>query len=161
MTRDAEALAELDLILKLIASEIRHLREAQTMTRLEFVARLPSGVGERTLLAYEKNLRALSMPRFLEICILGLQESPTDVLSRAITRSKLVECQNIRVNLTLLAKDDAPRYRRAQEWAQNKLMDDKKRREAEITPGAMREFAVLMRCTTRNLAMYLTKFRVD
>ena len=50
-----------------VGEELRRTREARGWSRAQFVKLLPSGVGERTLLAYEHGLRQLTVPRLNEI----------------------------------------------------------------------------------------------
>jgi hypothetical protein len=58
---DAEALAVMDFsdrdvrkyVSKAVGEELRRARDGRDLSRARFVERLPSGIGDRTLLAYE------------------------------------------------------------------------------------------------------------
>jgi transcriptional regulator with XRE-family HTH domain len=52
---------------RISGQEIRRAREARGWSRVQLVERLPSGIGDRTLLSYEQGLRQLSVIRFVEI----------------------------------------------------------------------------------------------
>lgn len=104
-----------------IGEELRRAREAAGWSRLQLVARLPSGIGDRTLLSYEHGTRHLTVLRFLEICrALGVA-APT-LLTQALQRTRL-ELANLvlRVDLHALLNDESDTYRPMVQWAKNKL----------------------------------------
>lgn len=57
-----------DVITRAAGEDVRRAREARGLSRLQFVALLPSGIGERSLLAYERGLRQLTLMRLAELC---------------------------------------------------------------------------------------------
>jgi len=56
------------VISRALGEELRRAREALGWSRGHLVARLPSGIGERTLLSYEHGTRHLTALRFVELC---------------------------------------------------------------------------------------------
>jgi hypothetical protein len=72
---------------RILGQEIRRAREARGRSRVQLVERLPSGIGDRTLLSYEQGLRQLSVIRFVEISrALGVAAS--DLPARALEKAR-------------------------------------------------------------------------
>lgn len=95
---------------KAIGDELRRAREGRDWSRAQFVARLPSGIGERTLLSYEHGVRELAVLRLLELCV-SLDTDPIDVLGLALQRAKvLLDNVDLRVDLRALLDNELAPY---------------------------------------------------
>lgn len=147
-------------IARAIGDELRRTREARGWSRAEFVARLPSGVGDRTLLAYEHGLRHLTVLRLIELSE-GLGVGATIVLGQALQRAHL-HLQNLalRVDLHRLLADDNNTFRPIFPWARNRL-NEAPDGIAELLPQAVRELAAFLGRTHAELARYLAQFTPD
>jgi transcriptional regulator with XRE-family HTH domain len=144
-------------VARALGDELRRAREAGGWSRAQFVARLPSGIGDRTLLAYEHGLRHLTVIRLLELSeALGVY--PQDVLGKALQRAR-IHLQNLilLVDLRRLLKDGSFKFRPMNQWAKNRL-NDAPDGVAELTPSAVRELAAFLGSTHHDLANYLAKF---
>src|SRR4051794_20054161 len=64
-------------------AELRRAREVLGWSRIQLVERLPSGIGDRTLLSYEHGTRHLTVLRFVEISRELITDAPT-LLSRGL-----------------------------------------------------------------------------
>lgn len=154
---DVHEEASAQVISLALGQALRHSREARGWSRAELVARLPSGIGERTLLSYEHGTRHLTMLRFLEICeVLGVA-SP-ELLHQTLQIAQ-IHLQNLvlRIDLRDLQDDQSDRFRPMSYWARNKLADNPEG-VAEIAPGGVLELATLLGCSHRDLANYLARF---
>ena len=161
MTRDEEFGSDHRLLLREVARELKRVREARGWTRENFVDHLPSGISWRTLLSYENLDRDLSLPRFLELCV-ALRVSPLDVLVAAEEACDVgVEFRAVQVNLRDLIRDDATKYDLMRQWARNTVINNSALTSVEVTPDLMHEFAILMQCSSRDLALYLATFSID
>jgi len=140
-----------------IGEELRRAREAHGWSRAKFIALLPSGIGERTLLAYEKGLRNISVTRLEELCAhLGVDAS--NLLSRALQTARIhLENLELQVDLHKLLNDQAFTFKSLHQWARNKLTETSDGIVA-VTPSATRELAAFMGCTHSELAHYLARF---
>lgn len=145
---------------RMLGEELRRVREAQGWSRLHVVRRLPSGIGERTLLSYEHGTRQLTALRLVELCYALQIDAPT-VLGRALQRSHIhIEHLPLKVDLQALLKDQSPTYRPLDQWAKNNL-NEHLDGIAEITPEVVRNLALFMGCTYGQLAKYLARFLPD
>src|SRR6266496_944195 len=144
-------------VMKAVGEELRRAREAKGWSRAQFVALLPSGIGERTLLAYEHGLRVLTVLRLLELCdVLGLVA--TDVLTLALQRAQLYLANvNLHVDLRALLNDESVKFKPLRPWARNRL-NRCPDGLAELAPTAVSELADFIGCTHDALARYLTGF---
>ncbi len=88
-----------------LGGELRRAREAMGLSRAQFVALLPSGIGERTLLAYEHGLRQVTVARLAELCdVLGV--TPSTLLTEALQKARIHLANLVlRVDLQALIKD--------------------------------------------------------
>jgi transcriptional regulator with XRE-family HTH domain len=76
------------MISRAIGEELRRARETLGWSRGQLVARLPSGIGDRTLLSYEHGTRHLTTLRLVELCrALGVA-APT-LLNQALQRARI------------------------------------------------------------------------
>jgi transcriptional regulator with XRE-family HTH domain len=144
-------------ISRAIGEELRRAREAEGWSRAEFVTRLPSGIGERTLLAYEHGLRTLTVLRLLELCgALGLVAP--DVFTMALQRAQMFLANlNLNVDLHALLRDESMKFRPMAQWAKNRL-NRCPDGIADLAPTSVGELADFIGCTHEELARYLAKF---
>jgi hypothetical protein len=132
-----------------LGDELRRTREAHGWSRAHFVKRLPSRIGDRTLLAYEHGLRQLTVLRLIELSE-GLQVSASVILGQALQRAR-ISVQN------LVLRVDNNTYRPIFPWARNRL-NETPEGIVELTPAAVRELAAFLGRTHAELATYLAQF---
>jgi transcriptional regulator with XRE-family HTH domain len=147
-------------ISRAIGEELRRAREANGWSRGQLVARLPSGIGDRTLLSYEHGTRHLTVLRFLELCrALGVA-APT-VLGQALQRAR-IHLQNLglEIDLRQLLNDRSDKFRPMVQWARNKLVENPGG-VVELPPSSVRELATFVGCPYHELANYLARFIPD
>lgn len=147
-------------ISRAIGEELRRAREAVGWSRRQLVARLPSGIGDRTVLSYEHGTRHLTVIRLLELCrVLGVL-GPT-LLTNALQRARL-DLANLmlRVNLKELLKDENVKFRPLAQWAKNKL-NKCPDGIAELLPSSVEELADFLGYSYHDLANYLAEFTPD
>jgi transcriptional regulator with XRE-family HTH domain len=148
------------LVSKAIGEELRRARESRGWSRAQFVARLPSGIGERTLLSYEHGTRELAVLRLLELCA-SLETDPTGVLSFALQRAKvLLENMDLQIDLHALLDNHNPTFRPIHQWARNK-MNRHPDGIATLAPTAVRELADFIGCAHDELTHHLARFIPD
>lgn len=94
-----------------IGEELRRAREVNGWSRGYLAARLPSEIGDRTLLSYEHGTRHLTMIRLFEICrVLGVDAS--SLARRALQRARIdLESLTLRIDLHALLNDGSDTYR--------------------------------------------------
>lgn len=154
---EAQSEASEKAISRAIGEELRRAREATGWSRLQLVARLPSGIGDRTLLSYEHGTRHLTVLRFIELCrALGVA-APT-LLNQAMQRAR-IHLQNLvlLVDLRFLLNDRSDKFRPMHQWARNKLNENPDG-VVELPPSSVRELATFVGCTYPELAEYLARF---
>jgi transcriptional regulator with XRE-family HTH domain len=153
-TRDE---ASVKVISRAIGEELRRAREATGWSRLQLVSRLPSGIGDRTLLSYEHGTRHLTVLRFIEICR-ALGVAAPMLLNQALQRAR-IHLQNLvlQIDLRYLLNDRNERFRPMHQWARNKLNDNPDG-VVELSPSSVRELATFVGCTYEDLADYLARF---
>jgi transcriptional regulator with XRE-family HTH domain len=148
------------LISRTLGEELRRRREARGWSRLQLVKKLPSGIGDRTLLSYEHGTRQLLAVRFVEVCH-ALGVDPTAVLGCALQRARThIENLPLRVNLRALLNDDSTIYRPLAQWAKNTL-NEQPDGIVELTPEVVKNLALFMGYTKEQLAKYLAQFLPD
>lgn len=135
---------------------VRRARESRGLTRAQLVEKLPSGIGDRTLLSYEHGVRFLSVVRFVEICrAIGV---PADeVLGRASAMADDVRNLSLRVNLRALLRDEDDRFEAVRLWADRRL-DETATPVLLVEPAALREMAAVIGVSHEVLAGYLAEF---
>lgn len=148
------------VISRALGEELRQAREERGWSRLQLVARLPSGIGDRTLLSYEHGTRHLTALRLIEIC----QELSTDapaLMRRALQRAQIhLENLALQVDLRWLIKDESDTYRPMVQWARNAL-NEHPDGVAEVEPAVVRNLALFLGCTHEQLGRYLAGFLAD
>jgi transcriptional regulator with XRE-family HTH domain len=148
------------LAARAVGEVLRQAREVRGWTRLELVANLPSGIGDRTLLSYEHGSRALTVLRFLELCQ-SLQVEAPSLLSRGLQQARiLLENVVLDVNLYALLRDQSPQFRSMHQWARNKL-NRHPDGIATVAPATVLELADFTGCRTEELTAYLARFTPD
>ncbi|MFC4853644.1 helix-turn-helix domain-containing protein [Actinophytocola glycyrrhizae] len=143
-----------------IGEELRRAREANNWSRGYLVSRLPSGIGDRTLLSYEHGSRALTMLRFIEVCH-ALGVGAPQLLGVALQRARLqLENLALQVDLPSLIADNTPKYRPLTIWARNKL-DLHPGGIVAVVPAAVDEMATMMGSPHSELTAHLARFTPD
>jgi transcriptional regulator with XRE-family HTH domain len=149
-----------DAITRAVGEELRRAREARGMSRLQFVALLPSGICERSVLAYEHGLRQLTLLRLAELSW-ALDVDPTTVFARGLQRARiLVDHLPLAVDLRALLDDQCPKFRPLAPWARNSL-NDHPDGVAEVEPAVVRHLASFIGCDHSELADHLARFIPD
>lgn len=145
---------------KELGEELRRAREKLGWSRAHMVTLLPSEIGERTLLAYEKGLRQLTVARLTELCeVLGLTAS--SVVALAIQRARIdVANLELIVDLRSLVSDRRGRFWTVRKWATNKL-NECPDGIAMLAPAAVQELATLEGCGRRDLIEHFVSFTPD
>lgn len=154
---DTEDEATSTAIALALGDELRRTREAKGWSRAQFVAQLPSKIGDRTLLAYEHGLRQLTVLRLIELSE-GLGVGASIILSQALQRARIsLENQVLRIDLHQLLQDNNNTFRPIFPWARNRL-NEARDGIVELTPAAVKELAVFLGRTHLELAKYLGQF---
>lgn len=144
------------VLAKVLGQELRVARESRGWSRTELVGKLPSGIGDRTLLSYEHGIRTLSVARFVEICrALGVAAS--EVLDRALEKARDLRAFSLKVDLRALLRDDRPDFEPVRLWARNRLKDDPNA-DVLLAPVTVREMAAVFGFSHAVLAAYLVEF---
>lgn len=162
MTEATEALAESleTAVTRAVGGELRRVREARGWSRAYFVKRLPSGIGERTLLSYEHGVRQLTLSRLTELAE-ALEVDPATVVARGLQRARRrLDNLTLHVDLAaLLNHDDTGRgkFRSMIQWARNALIENPNG-VAEIDTRVVRNLALFTGCSHQELAEYLAQF---
>lgn len=154
---DEHSTFDVAAISRAIGRELRRAREAEGLSRVQLVAELPSGIGDRTVLSYEHGTRHLTVIRLLELCrVLGVA-GPT-LLTQALQQAQL-ELSNLvlQVDLKRLVKHKNEKFRPMVQWARNKL-NECPDGVADVPPSGVQELATFAGYTYRELASYLAKF---
>lgn len=145
---------------RILGQEIRRVRESEGLTRAQLVARLPSGIGDRTLLSYEHGIRYLTVVRFVEICrALGVAAS--EVLHRASEKAADLRRFSLKVSLRDVLRDRRDGFEPVRLWAKNRLDEDKSSSEVQLAPVTVREMAAVLGFSHGTLAAYLAEFTTE
>lgn len=140
-----------------VGEELRRARESQGMSRAKFAERLPSGIGDRTLLAYEHGIRQITVVRLVELSQ-GLEIGAPIILGQGLQRAR-VALQDIplRVDLTQLLETSNMQVRSLHQWAKNRLRDSDDG-VVEVLPPGVREPAASVGHTHDDVAGHLARF---
>jgi transcriptional regulator with XRE-family HTH domain len=140
-----------------IGQELRRAREARGWSRLQLVARLPSGIGDRTLLSYEHGTRHLTMLRFIEICQ-ALETDSATLHRKALQRARInLENLTLRVDVRFLLNDRSDTYRPMHQWARN-CLNEHPNGIVDVAPETVHNLALFVGCTYLELVNYLARF---
>ncbi len=146
-----------DAIARGIGEELRHRREVQGYSRAKLVERLPSGIGDRTLLAYEHGLRQITVIRLVELSE-ALDTGAPIVLGQGLQRAGVtLEQIPLRVDLPRLLESTTPQARPLHQWAKNR-MKDSENGVVDVLPPGVRELAASVGFPHQDLAGQLAKF---
>jgi transcriptional regulator with XRE-family HTH domain len=144
---------------RILGQEIRRAREARGWTRAQLVERLPSGIGDRTLLSYEHGIRFLSVVRFVEICrALGVAAS--EILHKALEKARDLRTFSLRINLRAVLRDKQDEFEPVRLWAKNRLKDNPTA-EVLLSPVTVREMAAVLGFSHHALTTYLAEFTIE
>lgn len=140
-----------------VGDELRLRREALGASRAALVEQLPSGICERTLLAYEHGVRQLTIVRLVElskVCGVGA----TVVLGHGLQRAQ-VTLKNIplRVDLNQLLASTSAKIRPLHQWAKNRMRDSEGG-VVEVLPPGVQELAASVGLPHDELACHLASF---
>lgn len=154
---DANGALSDGLVSRAVGQELRRVRENLGWSRGDLVSRLPSGIGDRTLLSYEHGTRQLTVVRLIEIGRVVNIDGPT-LLRRGLQRARVhVEKLTLTVDLKALVKDHSETYRPMVQWARNAL-NEHPDGVAHLEPGEVRHLALFAGCPKKDLANYLARF---
>ncbi len=157
---EAEAESLETAITRAVGKELRRVREARGWSRAQFVKRLPSGIGDRTLLSYEHGVRPLNLSRLTELAQ-ALEVDPATVVARGVQRARLLlDRVTLHVDLRALLDHDGPgrsKFRPMNQWARNALIENP-HGVAEVDAKAVRHLALFTGCARKELAEYLAQF---
>lgn len=143
-----------------IGQELRRTRELLGWSRAQMVEQVPSGISDATLLCYERGTRHPTVIRLVQLGhVLGVDGGT--LLSRALQRARIaVENMTLHVDLPELLLDKTPAFRPMAQWARNSL-NAHPDGIAEVDPTAVRNLALFVGCTHRQLAEHLARFTPD
>jgi transcriptional regulator with XRE-family HTH domain len=140
--------------------EIRRARTDRGWSRRAVVARLPSGIVDRTLLSYEDGIRMITVVRLVELCH-GLGIDMPSLARRALQRANIhLEDLGLHVDLRMLLKDRSEAYRPMRQWARNTL-NAHPGGVVEVVPAAVQNLAMFVGVSHSDLAKYLARFSPD
>ena len=146
-----------EVISQAVGEELRRARETLGLSRGQLVAKLPSGIGDRTLLSYEHGKRHLTLLRWIELCR-ALEVASPVLLARALQRARIhVENMALRIDLRFLLNDRSDKFRPMVQWARNTL-NEHPDGVVEIEQSAVRHLALFAGCGYLELANYLARF---
>lgn len=151
-----------DAFARAIGEELRRAREAHGWSRAQLSRRLPSGNGDRTLLAYEHGVRRLLLQKLVELCVV-LRVDPGTIITRGLTRAQLyLENLTLHVDLNALLEDNGRggTFGPMRQWARNTL-NEHPDGIVEIESAVVRNLALFVGCSHKALAKYLTRFTPD
>lgn len=144
------------VLAKVLGQELRVARESRGWSRTELVGKLPSGIGDRTLLSYEHGIRTLSVARFVEICrALGVAAS--EILDRALEKARDLRAFSLKVDLRAILRDERAEFEPVRLWARNRLREDPNA-DVLLAPVTVREMAAVFGFSHAVLAAYLVEF---
>ncbi|MDQ3788742.1 MAG: helix-turn-helix domain-containing protein [Actinomycetota bacterium] len=147
-------------VARALGEELRRAREARGWSRAYFVKRLPSGIGDRTLLAYEHGVRQMTMLRLLELAQ-ALEVPASVIVAQALQQARLY-LQNItvRVDLRQVLEQTNVHYRPLVPWARNRLLGAPDG-VIEVSPHLFIYIYAVMGRTHREMSAYLAQFIPD
>ena len=147
-------------ISRAIGEELRRAREAKGWTRAQLVARLPSGIGDRTVLSYEHGARNLTVLRLIELCRV-LDVGAPHLLGLALQRARAcLENLTLWVDLRALLDDNTTEFRPVAVWAR-RLLAEQSYGVVTVAPAAVETLAIMIGCSQGDLAAHLGRFVPD
>lgn len=147
-------------VARALGGELRRTREARGWSRGRFVQKLPSKIGDRTLLSYEHGIRHMTVLRLVELSQ-ALKVPASTVVDQALQRARLALVNLVlRVDLRQLLEDRSFHYRPMRPWARNRL-NDSPNGIIEVSPDGVRELAAFLGRTPVEVSAYLAQFIPD
>lgn len=147
-------------ISRAVGEELRRGREAIGWTRAQLVARLPSGICDRTLLSYEHGTRHLTVLRLVEVCRV-LEVGASHLLGLALQRARAcVGNLTLWVDLPALLDDNTAEFKPVLVWARRMLAQHPDG-VVEVVPAAVETLATMIDRPHGDLAAYLARFVPD
>ena len=144
-------------ISRAIGDELRRARDANEWTRAQLVARLPSRIGDRTLLSYEHGARHLTVLRLIELCRV-LDVGAPHLLGLALQRARVcLENLTLWVDLRALLDDNTTEFRPMLVWAR-RMLTQYPEGVVAVAPAAMETLATMIGCLLSDLTAYLARF---
>jgi transcriptional regulator with XRE-family HTH domain len=144
-------------IARALGEELRRTREARGWSRAQFCRRLPSKIGDRTVLAYEHGLRQLTMLRLIELCE-ALEVDTSTVVALGLQRARLhLERLTLHVDLHRVVRDELVRFRPLRQWARNRL-NECPDGIAKVDASGVRELTAFIGCERQDLVTHLSRF---
>ncbi len=122
-------------------------------------AELPSGNGDRTLLAYEHGIRRLHLQKLVELCV-ELRVDPGTIITRGLARAKpYLEHLALHVDLNALLEDNhgSGTFGPMRQWARN-TRNEHPDGIVEIEPAVVQNLALFIGCSHNEVATYLARF---
>lgn len=148
-------------VTRAVGEELWRMREARGLARAKVVAKLKSGIGDRTLLSYEHGTRSLTVVRFVEIGD-ALDADPPTLLAYSLQRARInIRNRVLIVDLNALLKDDTAKFRHMHQWARNALNEMPNGGIVHVDPAVVRNLALFAGFTRTELAEYLAQFLPD
>jgi transcriptional regulator with XRE-family HTH domain len=144
---------------RVLGQEIRRAREARGWTRADLAGRLPSGIGDRTLLSYEHGIRALTVSRYIEICA-TIGVSAGETLDLALEKARDPRAFSFKVDLRAILRDERAAFEPVRFWARNRLRDNSNAKVL-LAPVTVREMAAAFGFTHAALAAYFVEFTAE
>ncbi len=141
---------------RLLGDEIRLARETRGWTRANLVARLPSGIGDRTLLSYEHGIRHMTVVRLIEICRV-LEVPASSILHRATKKADDPRGYSFKVNLREILRDQQTEFEQLRRWAVTRLRETSDP-NLTLSAATVREMSAVLGLGHRRLAAYLVAF---
>lgn len=145
------------VISRAIGEELRRTREELGWSRAQLADRLQSGIGDRTLLAYEHGTRNLTALRFIEIGY-TMETDPSKLMSRGLQRAHIrLENLALEVDLRALLHDRNDKFRPMHQWARN-VLNAHPDGITEVEPAVVQNLALFIGCSYLDLASHLSRF---
>lgn len=145
-----------DGLARLLGREVRLAREARGWTRIQLVERLPSGIGDRTLLSYEHGMRFMTVIRLIEICRV-LEVPAALILDRVMEKARDLRTYSFRVNLRAIVRDKREGFDLVRSWAETRLRESSGP-ELTLASATVREMSAVLGIEHSELAAYLIAF---
>lgn len=147
----------------ILGQALRAARQKRGLTREELVSRLPTEIGDRTLLSYEQGIRRPNVSRIMELCIaLGITASSLLAeVERAMSDPTELP---IYLNLQKMVCDAYARSHvseRVMRWASHHLRVDPIAGAILLSPDLIRELAIAFEMSHADLAKVFLAFSVS
>lgn len=145
------------ILSRALGEELRRAREACGWTRAELADRLPSGIGDRTLLSYEHGARHPTFLRLVELgSVVGVDAAT--LMARALLRAHhYAETLTLRVDLHRIHAHKDDEFGQLMVWARHALVDHPGGM-VEVVPLVAKHLAWMVGCSHREMAEHLLRF---